>query len=73
MYEEIKELLDFENFSSVVQEALNEYMEKKKIEKFMSLVGSLKDWEIEDGVEFVSKIRRKDIGIKPFQENFREK
>jgi len=61
IYEEVKELTSSKNFSKIVQEALNEYLKKKKAEKIMSLAGSLKNWEIKDGKEFVDKIRKEDI------------
>jgi len=50
-----------ENFSQIVKEALKEYLKKKKKEKVLSMAGSLKDWEIEDGLEYENKMRKEDI------------
>jgi len=38
-----------------------EYLKKKKKEKVLSMAGSLKDWEIEDGLEYENKMRKEDI------------
>jgi len=40
------------NFSQTINEALKEYIKKRKREKILSLAGKLKDFE-EDGMEFV--------------------
>jgi predicted CopG family antitoxin len=69
IYKEIQEIENSKNFSKVVQKALKEYLEKRKKEKIMSFAGVLKDWEIEDGKEFVDKIRREDIETQKEREN----
>ena len=50
-----------ENFSQIVKEALKEYLKKKKKERVLSMAGSLKDWEIEDGFEYENKMREEEI------------
>ncbi len=56
LYNEAKNLS--KNFSELVKEALEEYLEKKKIEKILSFAGKLKN--LEDGVEFVDRIRNEN-------------
>ncbi len=50
-----------DNFSQIVKEALKEYLKKKKKERVLSMAGSLKDWEIEDGFKYENKMREEDI------------
>ncbi len=59
IYKEAQEISN--NFSQIVKEALKEYLKKKKKEKILSMAGVLKDWEIEDGVEYEKKMRKEDI------------
>lgn len=57
IFNEAKKLSD--NFSSVVTEALKEYLRKKKVEKAMSSFGK---WEDRDksSVDIVNDIRKED-------------
>ena len=66
LYEEVQKFIDSKNFSEVVQEALKEYLQKKKKERIVSFAGALKDWKIEDGIEFVDKIREEDVKTQKF-------
>ena len=59
IYKEAREFS--ENFSHIVKEALEDYLKKKKKEKILSMAGSLKDWEIKDGLEYENKAREEDI------------
>lgn len=59
IYKEVQEFS--ENFSQIVKDALKEYLEKKKKEKILSMAGSLKGWEIKDGLEYEKEIREEDI------------
>ncbi|WP_297453470.1 type II toxin-antitoxin system CcdA family antitoxin [Persephonella sp.] len=59
IYKEAREFS--ENFSHIVKEALEDYLKKKKKEKILSMAGSLKDWEIKDGLEYENKARKEDI------------
>ncbi len=59
IYKEAREISN--NFSQIVKEALKEYLKKKKKEKILSMAGALKDWEIEDGIEYEKKMREEDI------------
>ncbi|AMM39908.1 protein containing DUF217 [Candidatus Desulfofervidus auxilii] len=47
------------NFSQTINQALKEFIKKKKREKLLSLAGSWEDFE-EDGVEFVNRIREEN-------------
>ena len=47
------------NFSQTINQALKEFIKKKKREKLLSLAGSWEDFE-EDGVEFVNRVREED-------------
>jgi predicted CopG family antitoxin len=57
IFNEAKKLSD--NFSSVVAEALKEYLRKKKVEKAMSSFGK---WESRDknSVDIVNDMRKED-------------
>jgi len=59
IYKEAREFS--ENFSQIVKEALEDYLKKKKKEKILSMAGSLKDWEIKEGLEYENKAREEDI------------
>jgi len=59
MYKEAQEFSG--NFSQIVKDALNEYLKKKKKEKILSMAGSLKDWEVKDGLEYEKEMREEDI------------
>ncbi|WP_029523200.1 type II toxin-antitoxin system CcdA family antitoxin [Persephonella sp. KM09-Lau-8] len=59
VYKEAREFS--ENFSQIVKEALEDYLKKKKKEKILSMAGSLKDWEIKEGLEYENKAREEDI------------
>ena len=48
-------------FSEIVREAIEEYIRKKRKEKAISLFGSLKDWEIKNGAEFVDEVRQQQL------------
>ncbi|SMO66149.1 hypothetical protein SAMN06269117_1172 [Balnearium lithotrophicum] len=61
LYREVERIESSKNFSKVVQRALKEYLEKRKREKILSFAGSLRDWEVEDGREFVEKLREEEI------------
>lgn len=61
LYREVERIESSKNFSKVVQRALKEYLEKKKREKILSFAGSLRDWEVGDGREFVEKLREEEI------------
>lgn len=47
------------NFSQTINQALKEFIKKKKREKLLSLAGSWEDFE-EDGVEFVNRVREEN-------------
>jgi len=47
------------NFSQIINQALKEFIKKKKREKLLSLAGSWEDFE-EDGVEFVNRVREEN-------------
>ncbi|MCX7760470.1 MAG: type II toxin-antitoxin system CcdA family antitoxin [Hydrogenothermaceae bacterium] len=68
IYREVASTSD--NFSKVVKEALEEYLKKKKKEKLLTLAGKLKDWNIEDGVEFVSKLRKEKMDFQKDRRKF---
>ncbi len=59
IYKEAREISN--NFSQIVKEALEDYLKKKRKEKVLSMAGALKDWEIEDGIEYEKKMREEDI------------
>ncbi|WP_293444453.1 type II toxin-antitoxin system CcdA family antitoxin [Persephonella sp.] len=59
IYKEAQEIS--ENFSQIVKEALKEYLKKKKKEKILSMAGTLKKWEVEDGLEYEENMRKEDI------------
>jgi len=59
IYEEAQEFSN--NFSQIVKEALKDYLKEKKKEKILAMAGALKDWEIEDGLEYEKKMREEDI------------
>ncbi len=48
-----------DNFSSLVAEALREYLRRKKIEKAISSFGKWKDRD-KNSVEIVNKLRKED-------------
>ncbi len=58
------------NFSKIVKEALEEYLKKKRKKKLMLLHGVLKNWEIEDGKEFVDRIREEGLKIQEEREKW---
>jgi hypothetical protein len=57
IFNEAKKLSD--NFSSLVTEALREYMRKKKIKKALSSFGKWEERE-ESSVDIVNKMREED-------------
>jgi len=57
IFNEAKKLSD--NFSSLVTEALREYMRKKKIQKALSSFGKWEERE-ESSVDIVNKMRKED-------------
>ncbi len=57
IFNEAKKLSD--NFSSLVTEALREYMRKKKIQKALSSFGKWEERE-ESSVDIVNKMREED-------------
>ena len=59
LYREVTK--ESKSFSRVVSEALQEYLKKKRKERLESLWGTLKDMEIQGGVEFVDELRKAQL------------
>ncbi len=57
IFNEVKKLSD--NFSSVVAEALKEYLRRRKVEKAMSSFGKWNKRE-KDSVKIVNELRKED-------------
>ena len=61
LYEQL--VSEGEGLSKIVRRALEEYIKKRKKEKAISLWGKLKDWEIEDGMAFVDRVRKEQLEV----------
>lgn len=68
IFEDAKKLSD--NFSSVVVEALREYLKKKRIQKALATFGKWEERE-ESSVEIVNKLRKEDRRQKRYADRHR--
>jgi len=54
----------------IIKETFKEYLKKKKKERILSMAGSLKEWEIKDGLEYEKEIREEDIKTQEEREKY---
>ena len=57
-------------FSEVVRQAIEEYIQRRKKEKAMTLWGKLKDWGIEEGIKYTDEVRKEQLSAQKQRETW---